>query len=113
MGRLTLVLLLAVVALGAGVYVAFRHVPTILGETGCTAGTGHAAVALDPQQAQIAATIAEDWDTCRALRAPVRRVCTPAVPIPFSPPLEDFVLPDQGNISAAIRESLGYAEVRV
>ena len=58
MGRLTLVLLLAVVALGAGVYVAFRHVPTILGETGCTAGTGHAAVALDPQQAQIAATIA-------------------------------------------------------
>ncbi len=40
MGRLTLVLLLAVVGLGAGVYVAFRHVPDILGETGCTAGTG-------------------------------------------------------------------------
>jgi hypothetical protein len=58
MGRLTLVLLLAVAALGAGVYVAFRHVPDILGETGCTAGTGRAAVALDPQQAQIAATIA-------------------------------------------------------
>jgi hypothetical protein len=57
-GRLTLVLLVAVVALGAGVYVAVRHVPTILGETGCTAGTGHAAVALDSQQAQIAATIA-------------------------------------------------------
>jgi len=58
MGRLTLVLLLAVVVLGAGVYVTFRHVPAILGETGCTAGTGHTAVALDPQQAQIAATIA-------------------------------------------------------
>ena len=58
MGRLTLVLLLAVVALGAGVYVAFRHVPTILGETGCTAGAGRTAVALDSQQAQIAATIA-------------------------------------------------------
>ena len=58
MGRLTLVLLLAVVGLAAGVYVAFRHVPDILGETGCTAGTGRAAVALDPQQAQIAATIA-------------------------------------------------------
>jgi hypothetical protein len=57
-GRLTLVLLAAVVALGAGVYVAIRHVPSILGETGCTAGTGHAAVALDSQQAQIAATIA-------------------------------------------------------
>jgi len=58
MGRLTLVLLLAVVALGAGVYVAFRHVPAILGETGCTAGSGRGAVALDSQQAQIAATIA-------------------------------------------------------
>jgi hypothetical protein len=58
MGRLTLVLLLAVVVLGAGVYVAFRRVPTMLGQTGCTAGTGRAAVALDPQQAQIAATIA-------------------------------------------------------
>jgi len=58
MGRLTLVLLLAVVVLAAGVYITFRHVPTILGETGCTAGAGHTAVALDPQQAQIAATIA-------------------------------------------------------
>jgi len=58
MGRLTLVLVLAVVVLGAGVYVTFRHVPAILGQTGCTAGAGHAAVALDSQQAQIAATIA-------------------------------------------------------
>lgn len=58
MGRLTLVLLLAVVGLAAGVYIAFRHVPAILGQTGCTAGTGRGAVALDPQQAQIAATIA-------------------------------------------------------
>jgi pyruvate dehydrogenase E1 component beta subunit len=58
---------------------------------------------------EIAAVAAEDWDTCRQLRAPIRRVTTAAVPIPFSPPLEDFVLPDQGNIAAAIRESLGYA----
>jgi hypothetical protein len=56
--RLTLVLLVAVVALGTGVYVAVRHVPSLIGETGCTAGTGHGAVALDSQQAQIAATIA-------------------------------------------------------
>jgi hypothetical protein len=55
---LTLVLLVAVVALGTGVYVAVRHVPSLLNETGCTAGTGHGAVALDTQQAQIAATIA-------------------------------------------------------
>ncbi len=59
---------------------------------------------------EIAAVAAEDWDTCRSLKAPIRRVTTAAVPIPFSPPLEDFVLPDQGNITAAVRELLGYAE---
>ena len=48
---------------------------------------------------EIAAVVAEDWETCRVLRAPVRRVCTAAVPIPFSPPLEDFVLPDQARTS--------------
>jgi len=57
--RLAPVILLVVVALAAGgVYLAVRHVPAILGQTGCTAGSGRAAVALDPQQAQIAATIA-------------------------------------------------------
>ena len=56
--RLVPVLLVAVVGLGVGIYVAARHAPQILGETGCTAGAGHAAVALDPEQAQIAATIA-------------------------------------------------------
>jgi 2-oxoisovalerate dehydrogenase E1 component len=57
---------------------------------------------------EITACVAEDWDTCHMLRAPVRRVCAPAVPVPFSPPLEDFVLPDQARIAAAIREVLGY-----
>ena len=59
---------------------------------------------------EIAASVAEDWETCRLLRAPVRRVCTPAVPVPFSPPLEDFVLPDAGRIAAAVRELLGYSQ---
>ena len=59
---------------------------------------------------EISAVVAEDWETCRVLRAPVRRVCTAAVPIPFSPPLEDFVLPDQQNIADAIRQSLGYVK---
>jgi pyruvate/2-oxoglutarate/acetoin dehydrogenase E1 component len=58
---------------------------------------------------EIAASVAEDWETCRMLRAPVRRVCTPAVPVPFSPPLEDFVLPDAARIAAAVRELLGYS----
>src|SRR6266545_1967093 len=57
---------------------------------------------------EIAAVVAEDWETCRALRAPVQRVCTAAVPIPYSPPLEDFVLPDQARIGAAIRAALAY-----
>jgi pyruvate dehydrogenase E1 component beta subunit len=59
---------------------------------------------------EISAVAAEDWETCRLLKAPIRRVTTAAVPIPFSPPLEDFVLPDQGDIAGAIRQSLGYAE---
>jgi pyruvate dehydrogenase E1 component beta subunit len=53
--------------------------------------------------------VAEDWPTCQALRAPVQRVCMPAVPVPFSPPLEDFVLPDESRIADAIRGVLGYA----
>jgi pyruvate dehydrogenase E1 component beta subunit len=57
---------------------------------------------------EISAVIAEDWDTCRALRAPVQRLCTAAVPIPYSPPMEDFVLPDQTRIEAAIRAALAY-----
>jgi hypothetical protein len=53
------VFLVAVVGLGAGVYAVARgQVPAILGETGCTVGAGRAAVALDPEQAQLAATIA-------------------------------------------------------
>jgi pyruvate dehydrogenase E1 component beta subunit len=55
---------------------------------------------------EIVASAVEDWNTCRALRAAARRVTMPAVPVPFSPPLEDFVLPDQARIAATIREVL-------
>jgi pyruvate dehydrogenase E1 component beta subunit len=57
---------------------------------------------------EIVASVIEDWPTCQALRAPTRRVTMPAVPVPFSPPLEDFVLPDQGRITSVVREVLGY-----
>ena len=57
---------------------------------------------------EIAAIVAEDWESCRMLRAPVRRVCMPAVPVPFSPVLEDFVLPDQARIVRAVRELLAH-----
>jgi len=58
---------------------------------------------------EITAVVAEDWECCQMLRAPVRRVCMPAVPVPFSPPLEDFVLPDQSRIVGTVRELLGYS----
>jgi pyruvate/2-oxoglutarate/acetoin dehydrogenase E1 component len=54
--------------------------------------------------AEIAATISERvWGR---LPAPVARVGSLDVPVPFSPPLESFVLPDAGRVAAAVR-SLG------
>ena len=38
------------------------------------------------------------------LNAPLKRVTALDVPIPFSPPLESFVLPDEGKIKAAVQE---------
>jgi 2-oxoisovalerate dehydrogenase E1 component beta subunit len=56
--------------------------------------------------AQVAALIAdrgfEDLD------GPVRRVATPDVPIPFSPPLEQAVLPGVDRVKEAARELLEY-----
>ena len=54
--------------------------------------------------AELAARIAEEgFDR---LRAPIRRVTTPDVPIPFSPPLEEFVAPSESRIIEAIRSVL-------
>lgn len=52
---------------------------------------------------EIAAITVEDRETFRALRAPVQRVVAKPVPVPYSPPLEDFVLPGKPQITAAIR----------
>lgn len=49
--------------------------------------------------AAIAAEEAFDY-----LNAPVRRLAVPDVPIPFSRPMEQFVLPDAEKIAAAVRE---------
>ena len=40
------------------------------------------------------------------LNAPIKRVTAHDVPIPFSPPLENFVLPDEEKIKAAVRSVL-------
>ena len=42
------------------------------------------------------------------LDGPVRRVATPDVPIPFSPPLEQAVLPSVDRVKEAARELLEY-----
>jgi 2-oxoisovalerate dehydrogenase E1 component beta subunit len=56
--------------------------------------------------AQVAAVIAEHaWED---LDGPVVRVATPDVPIPFSPTLEQAVLPQVDDVREAVRELLDY-----
>ncbi|MEA2359802.1 MAG: hypothetical protein QOI62_3062 [Solirubrobacteraceae bacterium] len=56
--------------------------------------------------AQVAALIAERG--FEDLDGPVRRVATPDVPIPFSPPLERALLPSVDRVKEAARELLEY-----
>ena len=56
--------------------------------------------------AEIAASIAEE--AFEDLDAPVRRLATPDVPIPFSPPLERAVLPSVDTIREACHALLAY-----
>jgi pyruvate/2-oxoglutarate/acetoin dehydrogenase E1 component len=42
-------------------------------------------------------------DSFDELDAPIARVAAPNVPIPFSPPLEAFVMPDAADVVAAVR----------
>ncbi len=55
---------------------------------------------------EIAAIIAEDPDTFRALQAPIRRVCAVPVPVPYSPTLEQAALPNRDHIRTAVHEVL-------
>jgi acetoin:2,6-dichlorophenolindophenol oxidoreductase subunit beta len=69
-------------------------------------------VAVDPAHrtcsaaSEIAALVAEQ--AFDALRAPVLRVTTPDMHIPFSPPLEARLFPTRQSITAAIRSVAGY-----
>ena len=55
---------------------------------------------------EIAALIAEDPETFRVLKAPIRRVCAVPVPVPYSPPLEQAALPSRDDIKVAVYEVL-------
>lgn len=52
--------------------------------------------------AEIAALVAEE--AFDLLDAPIKRVCAPDTPVPFSPVLEKFWMPDEENLIKAINE---------
>jgi pyruvate dehydrogenase E1 component beta subunit len=54
---------------------------------------------------EIAALIAENLDTVE-LHAPVIRLAVPNVPIPYSRPLEQFVIPQVANIVQAVQAAM-------
>jgi pyruvate dehydrogenase E1 component beta subunit len=56
--------------------------------------------------AEIAALVAENLDRVQ-LAAPVRRLAVPDVPIPYSRPLEQRVIPQVDDIVGAVRELVG------
>lgn len=73
--------------------------------------TGRLVVAEEAQPmcsmaSEICAVVTEDDETYRALRSPLRRVNSKPVPIPYSPPLEEFVIISKDRIEHAIRSVL-------
>jgi pyruvate/2-oxoglutarate/acetoin dehydrogenase E1 component len=56
--------------------------------------------------AEVASLVAQE--AFEELDAPVRRLTTPDVPIPFSPPLEQAVLPQLDDMKEACRELIAY-----
>jgi pyruvate/2-oxoglutarate/acetoin dehydrogenase E1 component len=54
--------------------------------------------------AEIAAIVAEE--ALDYLDAPIKRVAEPDTPIPFSPPLEQYVIPSEKTIIKAVKEML-------
>jgi len=54
--------------------------------------------------AEVAAVVAEE--ALDYLDAPVKRVAEPDTPIPFSPPLEQYVIPNEKSIVKAVKETV-------
>jgi pyruvate dehydrogenase E1 component beta subunit len=55
---------------------------------------------------EVAAIVAQE--VFDYLEAPIIRVGSPDTPVPFSPPLEQFYIPDEGNIKDAVNRILAY-----
>jgi acetoin:2,6-dichlorophenolindophenol oxidoreductase subunit beta len=62
--------------------------------------------------AEIVALVTADKSAFRKLKSAPARVCGLDVPIPFSPPLERFALPDKARIVAAVRDVMGSSSGR-
>jgi acetoin:2,6-dichlorophenolindophenol oxidoreductase subunit beta len=56
--------------------------------------------------AEILALVTSDRETFAALKAAPARVCGLDVPVPFSPPMEQYAIPDKGKIVEAVRAVL-------
>jgi pyruvate/2-oxoglutarate/acetoin dehydrogenase E1 component len=56
--------------------------------------------------AEIAALLSEEL--FEYLDAPIVRVAAPDTPVPYSPPLEKFYLPDENEIIAAVNRVVEY-----
>jgi len=57
---------------------------------------------------EILASVVEDENIFRQLKAPAKRVCGLDIPVPFSRPMELYVVPDKAKITAAIRQVMAY-----
>ena len=57
--------------------------------------------------AEIMSLVVEDEASFGYLKSHPKRVCGLDVPIPFSPPMERYAVPDKERIAAAVREVMG------
>jgi pyruvate/2-oxoglutarate/acetoin dehydrogenase E1 component len=57
---------------------------------------------------EILTVAVEDADTFRSLKAPAKRVCGLDVPVPFSPPMEKYSIPDKERIIEAVKQVMSF-----
>ena len=57
---------------------------------------------------EILSLVCEDDAIFSKLKAPAKRVCGLDVPVPFSRPMELYVVPDREKITAAVRQVMAY-----
>jgi acetoin:2,6-dichlorophenolindophenol oxidoreductase subunit beta len=58
--------------------------------------------------AEVLTSVVEDDAIFRSLKAPAKRVCGIDVPVPFSRPMEQYVVPDQTKIKEAIKQVINF-----